>query len=329
MPRRRRSSLPSSVHSARGRVRSTYSWPPRRRPAADPGPSLVHAAAADTTEGGDPVSAGSPARGPVHAAGGAVDEPTIVTRDRSLPRRRTGGLAWATHAEHPAGPRRSEVRRRAEGSDAAPLHGLVSAQPVEARRMGLVNRRRAGRRVADRGPSTRCRSSSAFSPRSTYGRPGPDDRRHDHGARHAGDGASDDRLDHLRRCLSQLWLLAGLRSVGRVRITASAHRTRRSSGALPPRGCGRGAEPVGWWVIAPVIWDDGWVVARRANVFGARQVLDRTTTCSGPTFHSIIGSSGSTTGSPSGRAIVLVAPRARLVVLRCHVDALPVGASPE
>ena len=178
------------------------------------------------------------------------------------------------------------------------------------------------------GPSTRCRLSSVSSPGSTYARPRP--RRSTSRPRCTTPGRRRVRRSpgsSAVGCLiAALALLAAPRSLGRVR---SGLRTGFEGAALHAHLADAVVvlSLVGWWVIAPVIWDDGWVVARGADVLGVRRLLDVLRRVRGEPPTRLLGRVAPSLGCRAHERCA-VAPASRSRRACGDVGALPVGVRP-
>ena len=200
--------------------------------------------------------------------------------DRSCP----GGTRRRAHGQPRDGDLLTVMRRRRRASASStflgsydrPLHAHIgSGSPTRAGpSKAAPNRCIAHRRTSIRMPVVFGLFSGA---RSTVGR-GPDDRRHDRRTRHEDD-------------------VRARRSPGSWQLLALARRSAPRSPLRPgratagSRGCEdrarwvqRGSSHLvdavvvvmlaGWWIVAPVMWDDGWIVARERTFSGVWWILD-------------------------------------------------------
>ena len=275
-------------------VRSSFSWPPRALPAANPtsswyAPLLLESAETRVRVGADPL----------HAAAGAP-RGDASDHDRGhgqAPRDGRSSLP-VTHRE-PPGPvgRRATPRTR-------PASGCRRSD-----RSLRVPRARCRRRLVDRGRTGRCIDVRRPGPDAGGLRPllrarravarSADDRGHDRRCTTRGRPAPDDRLDRRRR--------GGARDPAAAAPAPVFAVAARRGGSREGRG--RELHLVDVVVVVVLAAGGSWrpssgttAGSSRASERSRRRGGSRrTTTSSASTFRSTTGSSGSTTGSPSGR----------------------------
>ena len=255
------------------RVRTTYSWPPETLPAGEPDRASVHAAPPHPPSSGDDSRRAHSLR-----AAGALprrERPRHGARDRTLARSDVDGLALRVDRGRlldVASARRLSPTSRLVPPGRGPGCAFdlrLGGRPLVAR--GGPRRLTLGRARADAERHRRSSRASTCAPRTTA-------------VVERDDGPARDPPRSCSRSspgsLAALAIAArapprrvraraatGLAPVARARRARPLARTHPADGVV-------GAVLLGWWVLSPAFWDDGWILERVEQYSTLRRVLD-------------------------------------------------------